>query len=205
MGSNEDRKLSRQDEERREEIMKENARELHAIFHVVCHNSISRTITGEARDAIINLIMTNCPWDRMAWAEKMLKTDFYSRLMEVASELTHYKHESAMEITDSTNTVVGICFGFLYEQMWDDERRNLIIEKIDEFSKEKLIDPGLESKVRITVAITTLLKHAPELGNSQLTKEGFLQMLLAMAHKMGVIKTYAQAVEEDEDDETIEP
>jgi len=31
------------------------------------------------------------------------------------------------------------------------------------------------------VAVTTLLKHAPDLGNSQLTKEGFLQMLLAMA------------------------
>merc|ERR1719158_1316375 len=117
----------------------------------------------------------------MAWAEKMLKTDFYARLMEVASELTHYKHESAMEITDSSNTVVGICFGYLYEQMWDDERRNMIIEKIDEFTKEKLMDAGLESKVRITVAITTLLKHAPDLGNSQLTKEGFLQMLLAMA------------------------
>ena len=43
------------------------------------------------------------------------------------------------------------------------------------------MDQGLESKVRITCAITTLLKHAPELGNSQLTKEGFLQMLLAMA------------------------
>merc|ERR1711963_1194781 len=172
---------SRQDEEVRNEILKENARELHAIFSVVCHNVTSRTITGEGRDAMLNLIMTNCPWDRMAWAEKMLKTDFYSRLMEVASELTHYKHESAMEITDSTNSVVGICFGYLYEQMWDDERRNLIIEKIDEFSKEKLIDQGLESKVRISAAITTLLKHAPELGNSQLTKEGFLQMLLAMA------------------------
>jgi len=179
--SNEDRRLSRDDEQKREEIMKENARELHAIFTVVCHNTIARTITGEARDAIVNLIMTNCPWDRMAWAEKMLKTDFYARLMEVASELTHYKHESAMEITDSSNTVVGICFGYLYEQMWDDERRNMIIEKIDEFTKEKLMDPGLESKVRITVAITTLLKHAPDLGNSQLTKEGFLQMLLAMA------------------------
>ena len=35
--------------------------------------------------------------------------------------------------------------------------------------------------MRITAAITTLLKHAPELGNSQLTKDGFLQMLLAMA------------------------
>merc|ERR550519_1676070 len=161
--------------------MKENARELNAMMHVVTYNTISRTITGEARDALLNLIMVNCPWDRMNWAEKMLRTDAYVRLMEVASEFTHYKHESAMEITDSTNIIVGICFGHLYEQMWDDERRNLIIERIDEFSKEKLLDQGLESKVRITVGITTLLKHAPDLGNSQLTKEGFLQMLLAMA------------------------
>ena len=36
-------------------------------------------------------------------------------------------------------------------------------------------------QVRIAVAVTTLLKHAPDLGNSQLTKDGFLQMLLAMA------------------------
>ena len=33
---------------------------------------------------MLNLIMTNCPWDRLAWAEKMLKTDGYSRLMEGA-------------------------------------------------------------------------------------------------------------------------
>ena len=59
--------------------------------------------------------------------------------------------------------------------------RNKLIEKIDEFTKEALMDPSLESKVRITVAVTTLLKHAPDLGNSQLTKDGFLQMLLAMA------------------------
>jgi len=179
--SNEDRKQSRKDEALRDEIMKENGKELYAIMHVICHNTTARTITGQARDALINLIMTNCPWDMMGWAEKMLKTDAYARLMEVASELTHYKHESAMEITDSTNTIVGICFGHLYDQMWDDDRRNRIIERVDDFSKEKLTDQGLESKVRITVAVTTLLKHAPELGNSQLTKEGFLQMLLAMA------------------------
>merc|ERR1719500_63663 len=179
--SNEERRQSRQDEEIRNEILKENARELYAIFSVVCHNVTSRTITGEGRDAMLNLIMTNCPWDRLAWAEKMLKTDGYSRLMEVASELTYYKHESAMEITDSTNTIVGVTCGCCYEQMWDDDRRNQIIEKIEEFTMGMLRDEGLESKVRITCAITTLLKHAPELGNSQLTKEGFLQMLLAMA------------------------
>ena len=55
--------------------------------------------------------------------------------------------------------------------MWDDDRRNQIIEKIEEFTMGMLRDEGLESKVRISVGITTLLKHAPELGNSQLYRE----------------------------------
>jgi hypothetical protein len=38
----------------------------------------------------------------------------------------------------------------------------------------------MESKVRIKVAITTLLANTPELGNSQL-KEGLLEMMLVMA------------------------
>ena len=82
--STEDRKQMRNDEARRTEIMKENARELNAIMHVVCFNTTSRTITGEARDALVNLIMKNCPWDAMNWAEKMMKTDAYQRLMDVA-------------------------------------------------------------------------------------------------------------------------
>ena len=179
--SNDERKQMRKDEQSREEFMKENGKELNAIMHVITFNTVSRTLTGMARDSLLNLIIANCSWDKMKWAERMLKTDAYNRLMEVASELSHYKHESAMEITDSTNTIAGICFGHLYENMWDDEMRNKLIEKVDEFSKEKLMDESLESKVRITVAVTTLLKHAPDLGNSQLTKEGFLQMLLAMA------------------------
>jgi len=175
------RKQMRSDEQTRNEIMKDNGKELNAVMHVVCFNTTSRTITGEARDALVNIIMKNCPWDQLNWAEKMMKTDAYDRLMEVASELTHYKHESAMEITDSTNTIVGVCFGHLYESMWDDQRRNNMIEVIEKFTMAKLMDQDLESKVRITVAITTLLKHAPELGNSQLTKEGVLQMMMVMA------------------------
>ena len=147
--TNEERKQLRQNEEMREQVMKDNAKELNAMMHVITFNTVSRTISGKARDALVNLIMVNCPWDRMMWAEKMLKTDAYCRLMEVASELSsdHYKHESAMEITESTNTIVGICFGHLYEQMWDDAKRNQLIEKVDEFSKEKLADSSLESKV----------------------------------------------------------
>ncbi|XP_023336334.1 protein unc-45 homolog B [Eurytemora carolleeae] len=178
----EERKNMRADEEARAEIIKENKLELTSIMNTICFNTTSRTITGEARDALVNLIMKNCQYDQLNWAEHMLETDSYQRLMEVASELNteEYKYESNMEITDSTKTITGVTFGLLYEQMYDDGRRARLTAEIDKFTQEMLMDPGLESKVRLVSAITTLLQNAPDLGNSQL-KEGVLQMMLVMA------------------------
>lgn len=65
----------------------------------------------------------------------MLKTDAYQRMMEVASEMTEYKHESSMEITDNTRSVVGCCMGMLYESMYDEQRRSAMLEEIDKFVK----------------------------------------------------------------------
>jgi len=177
-----ERKQKRADELKREEILKENSKELDSMMHVICFNTTSRTLTAIAREALINLIMKNCKYEQLNWAEKMLKTDAYQRLMEVASEINmpEFKYESAMDITDSTKTIVGVTFGFLYEQMYDDKRREAIVAEVSKFTQEKLMDPGLESKVRVVVAITTLLLNAPELGNSQL-KEGLLEMMLVMA------------------------
>ena len=39
------------------------------------------------------------------------------------------------------------------------------------------MDPGLESKVRLVSAITTLLQNAPDLGNSQLKVVSVLKWL----------------------------
>merc|ERR1712038_1196369 len=100
---------------------------------------------------------------------------------EVASEMTEYKHESSMEITDDTRTVVGVCMAFCYEAMYDDKRRNAICDHVDQFIQAKLLDPSLESKVRCTVAITTLLKNAVELGMGQIAKDGVIPMMLEMA------------------------
>merc|ERR1712127_514445 len=85
-----------------------------------------------------------------------------------------------MEITDSTKTIVGVTFGHLYEQMWDDKRRQTLVDEISKYTSEKLMDPSMDAKVRLVVGITTLLTNAPELGNSQL-KEGLLEMMLVMA------------------------
>ena len=87
------------------------SKEITSIFNVLIYNSTSRTLSGSARDAVIELIMKNCKYDELGWAHKMLKTDGYTRLMEVASEMVEYKHESSMDITESTKTVVGVCLG----------------------------------------------------------------------------------------------
>ena len=53
-----------------------------------------------------------------------------------------------MEVTDSTKTIVGVTFGYLYDQMYDDARRNSLVEAVGKFTQDMLMDPGQESKVR---------------------------------------------------------
>ena len=60
--SSDDRKWCRKEEARRGELMKVNQKELDSIMHVLTYNVTSRTITGEARDAIVEIIMKNCPY-----------------------------------------------------------------------------------------------------------------------------------------------
>ncbi len=45
------------------------------------------------------------------------------------------------------------------------------------------MDPGLESKVRLVSAITTLLQNAPDLGNSQLKVVSIFKRLLNFLKK----------------------
>ena len=184
-----ERKQKRADEVRREEIIKANSKELDSMMSVICYNTTSRRLTACAREALVNLIMKNCKYEQLNWAEKMLKTDSYHRLLEVASEINHqeFKYESAMDITESTKTIVGVTFGFLYEQMYDDKKREELTEIVTNFTQEKLLSPDTESKVRLVAAVTTLLLHAPELGNTQI-KEGLLEMMLVMARSEDYIQ-----------------
>ena len=48
-------------------------------------------------------------------------------------------------------------------------------------SRLKLQDQDSEAHVRAIVAITTLLKNAPELGSGQISKDGITQIMLTMA------------------------
>eukprot|EP00095_Tigriopus_kingsejongensis_P001782 snap_masked-scaffold225_size250570-processed-gene-1.3 protein:Tk01782 transcript:snap_masked-scaffold225_size250570-processed-gene-1.3-mRNA-1 annotation:"protein unc-45 homolog b" len=178
--SSADRKFCNEEEGNRMNKIK-SSKELMSIFNVLVFNLTSRTLTGHARDAIVELIMKNCKYDELNWAEAMLKTDAYERMMEIASEMNEYQHESSMEITDNTRAKVGVCLAFCYEAMYDDKRRNACLDMIGTFVSDKLRDLKAESRIRCVTAITTLLQYAVELGQSQLTKDGVLPMIIHMA------------------------
>ena len=122
-------------------------KEIDTLFSCLVYCTTSRTFTGIGRDAVIELIMRNVHHDALDWAEKLVEIQGLQRLMEVASELEEYKYESAMEVTPSTRTVTGVCLGRIYENMYYDAAKERFRNAIDEYIKDKLLTPDIESKV----------------------------------------------------------
>ncbi|XP_057317799.1 protein unc-45 homolog B [Microplitis mediator] len=169
------------DSKPQKELCEKYKNEIDTLLSCLVYSTTNRTITGLARDALIELIMRNVHYSALDWAERLVDIRGLQRLMEVASELEEYKYESAMNITASTRTVVSVCLAKIYENMYYDAAKEKFCAAIDEFIKDKLLDPEVESKVRVTVAITTLLLGPLDVGNSIVARDGILQMILVMA------------------------
>ena len=122
-------------------------KEIDTILSCLLYCTTNRTFTGEGRDAVIEIIMRNIHHDTLNWAERLVELRGLHRLMEVASELEEYKYESAMNITPSTRTVTSVCLARIYENMYYDAAKEKFTNAIDEFIKDKLISPDIESKV----------------------------------------------------------
>lgn len=163
------------------ELCEKYKKEIDTILSCLVFSTTSRILSGIARDAIIELLIRNIHYTTLNWAVELVDIRGVQRLMEVASELPEYKYESAMEITDSTRTVTSVCLARIYENMYYDAAKAKFMDAIDEFIKDKLLTPDIESKVRVVVAITTLLLGPLDVGNSVVAKDGVMQMILVMA------------------------
>ncbi|KAF7287644.1 hypothetical protein GWI33_005992 [Rhynchophorus ferrugineus] len=142
----------------------------------------NQVISGLARDAVIELLTRNIHYTTLDWAERLVELDGVKKLMDCASELEEYHYESAMNITPSTRTIAAVCLARVYENMYYDEAREKFLAKMQDFIKNKLLTPDIESKVRITVAITALLRGPLDVGNTIIGKEGILEMIIVMAN-----------------------
>lgn len=153
-------------------LCEKNKKEIDTLLSCLVYAVNNRIISGIARDAIMELIMKNIHYDSLNWAEKLMEIGGIGRLMEVASELEEYKYESSMNITPSSRTIAAVCLSRVYENMYYDQIRDNYMAKIDEFIKEKLLNPEIESKVRAVVAMTALLRGPIDVGNMVIGKEG---------------------------------
>lgn len=109
-------------------------------------------------------------------------------LLECTGELEEYKYESSMNVTPSTSTVAAMCLQRIYENMYYDSAKEKFMGKIEEYVKEKLLSPEIESKVRVTATITSLLRGPLDVGNAIIGKDGIMQMILVMANTEEVVQ-----------------
>ncbi|KAM3963852.1 unc-45 myosin chaperone [Aphomia sociella] len=169
-------------------LCEENKSEIDILLTCLTYSITNAVITGHARDAIMELIMRNCHYSAINWAERFVEIKGLQRLLEVCSELEEYKYESAMNITPSSRTIAAACLARIYENMYYDIARERFNVQVDEFVKDKLMTPDLESKVRVTVAITSLLRGPLDVGNYVISKEGILEMILVMAQTEDILQ-----------------
>lgn len=163
------------------ELTEANKKEIDFLLSCLVHAINDPILKGKARDAVMELLTRNVHWKYLDWAERLIDQKGLLRLMNVCSELEEYTYESAIPITPSSRTIASVCLARIYDNMYYDTMRQKYTEQIQDFVKDKLLEPTHESKVRVTVAITALLLGPLDVGNQIVAKEGILQMILAMA------------------------
>lgn len=169
-------------------LCEQHKKEIDTLLTCLTYSITNSSISGLARDAIMELLTRNVHHTTLSWAERLVEIKGLHRLMDVCSELEEYKYESAMEITPSSRTIAAVCLSRIYENMYYDELRLKFTEQIDDFIKDKLLSPDFEAKVRVTVAITSLLLGTVDVGNAIISREGILSMILVMATTEDVLQ-----------------
>lgn len=172
---------NKEDSKPDKQLVEDNKNEIDTLLTCLMFATTDRTITGEARDAVVELLIRNVHYSTLDWAERLVEVRGLHRLMDICSELEEYKYESAMPITASSRTIASVCLARIYENMYYDAARQKFIGQIEEYVKDKLLNPDFESKVRVTVAITSLLLGPLDVGNMIFARDGIMQMILTMA------------------------
>ncbi|KAH9373432.1 hypothetical protein HPB48_009477 [Haemaphysalis longicornis] len=89
----------------------------------------------------------------------------FQTIINVASELEDIKYESSMDISPNTRPNCSVAFERIYFCMDYDKAKEKYREKVMEYVNSKLRDPEIESKIRVTSAITALLLGLCKLGS----------------------------------------
>ncbi|XP_024890662.1 protein unc-45 homolog B-like, partial [Temnothorax curvispinosus] len=152
--------------------------ELDMILSCLLNSVTNKTITGLARDAIIELITHNIH-TALNWAEQLVELRGLQKLLEIASQLEEY--ESSFDITSSTRNIISICFAKIYENTYCNDDKRTFINATEEFIGNNLLKFDTESKVRIVLAITTLVFGSLDVAEAVIFEPEIFKMIFAMS------------------------
>ena len=165
----------------KDQLMTRYERELDLIMSSLVDVCNRRVMTGQSRDAILELIMKNVDYDVLNWGSKLVKTKTLSNLLDIAGELEDVHYECSMDITCNTRPHLSLTFERIYNCLDCDKTREEYRKQCIDYMQDKLRNPDIESKVRATAIITTLLYGPVEVGNACLSQHGLVEMMLIMA------------------------
>ncbi|XP_071626383.1 protein unc-45 homolog B-like [Temnothorax longispinosus] len=152
--------------------------ELDMILSCLLNSVTNKTITGLARDAIIELIMHNIH-TALNWAEQLIELRGLQKLLEITSQLEEY--ESSFDITSSTRNIISMCLAKIYENTYCNDDKRTFINATEEFIGNNLLKFDTESKVRIVLAITTLVFGPLDVAEAVIFKPEIFEMIFAMS------------------------
>ncbi|XP_071568470.1 protein unc-45 homolog B-like [Temnothorax nylanderi] len=169
-------------------LCKKYKKEIFMILSFLLNSITSRTISGLARDALIGLITRNIHHTALNWTKRLVDLGGLQRLMEVASETMKYECESSMDITSSTRTIISVCLTKIYENMWCEDDKRKFVNAIAEFIEDKLRSSDIDSKVRIVLAITTLIFGPLDVVDVIIFEKLISDMMLIMSKTNDVLQ-----------------
>ena len=164
-------------------LIKKNETELNGIMTGLFERTNLRAISSQARDAILQLCAKNVDINALDinFSKKMFRENLLTNLLDIAAEIEDRKYESSMRISRNTKLHVSLVLERVFICSYYDKAQDEYIQIVELYIKSLLIAPDIESKMRAILVITCLLNGPIEVGNQCLSKQGIVEMMLAMA------------------------
>lgn len=163
------------------DLIKKNEAELNDIMTSLFERTDARAMSPLARDAILQLCAKNVDYFGLNWGEKVVKENLLTNILDIAAEIEDAKYESSMRISRNTKVHISLILDRVFICCYYDKVKEEFISIIEMYIKSLLVTPDIESKIRAVLVITCLLNGPIEVGNQCLSKQGIVEMMLAMA------------------------
>ncbi|XP_070534226.1 protein unc-45 homolog B-like [Ptychodera flava] len=167
--------------------------ELKALLFFVMKILNDKEMPAYGRDAIIDLLIKVLPEkDGIGKALTFVTNGGLNKVLHVACQVPELNR---LPITPNTRMHSSVLLNVLYDEMTGDKKREYFRELCHKFLTEKFTHNMMESNMEAITAISALLQGPYDVGNDMLTREGVLEVMVAMAgskdERLQVIATEA--------------